>query len=101
MNFSRDQWDHENKTTIYKLIQHIMKKNLLLLNNSLEFSRLKSTNIWPQFQEMCVLDDIVNKYNNTYHRTIKMKPTDVNSIQILTLMLKIMINILHLKFLIM
>ena len=24
-----------------------------------------------------VLDDIVNKYNNTVHRTIKMKPTDV------------------------
>ena len=23
------------------------------------------------------LDDIVNKYSNTYHRTIKMKPTDV------------------------
>ena len=23
-----------------------------------------------------VLDDIVNKYNNTVHRTIKMKPTD-------------------------
>ena len=23
------------------------------------------------------LDDIVNKYNNTYHRTIKMNPTDV------------------------
>ena len=23
------------------------------------------------------LDDIVNKYNNTYHRTIKMKPPDV------------------------
>ena len=22
------------------------------------------------------LGDIVNKYNNTYHRTIKMKPTD-------------------------
>ena len=22
------------------------------------------------------LDDIVNKYNNTYHRTIKMKPID-------------------------
>ena len=26
------------------------------------------------------LDDIVNKYNNTYHNTIKMKPTDVKSI---------------------
>ena len=25
------------------------------------------------------LDDIVNKYNNTYHRTIKMKPVDVKS----------------------
>ena len=25
------------------------------------------------------LDDIVNKYNNTYYRTIKMKPVDVKS----------------------
>ena len=24
-----------------------------------------------------VLDDIVDEYNNTYHRTIKMKPVDV------------------------
>ena len=23
------------------------------------------------------LDDIVNEYNNTYHKTIKMKPADV------------------------
>ena len=23
------------------------------------------------------LDDIVNEYNNTYHRTIKIKPVDV------------------------
>ena len=23
------------------------------------------------------LDDMVNEYNNTYHRTIKMKPSDV------------------------
>ena len=26
------------------------------------------------------LDDILNKYNNTYHRTIKMKPVDVKDI---------------------
>ena len=26
-----------------------------------------------------VLNDIVNKYNNTFHRTIKMKPIDVKS----------------------
>ena len=25
------------------------------------------------------LDDIFNKYDNTYHRTIKMKPVDVKS----------------------
>ena len=25
------------------------------------------------------LDDIVNEYNNTYHRTIKMKPIDIKS----------------------
>ena len=25
------------------------------------------------------LDDIVDQYNNTYHRTIKMKPADVKS----------------------
>ena len=24
-----------------------------------------------------ILDDIVNEYNNKYHRTIKMKPVDV------------------------
>ena len=26
---------------------------------------------------MCILDDIVDEYNNTYHTTIKMKPIDV------------------------
>ena len=26
-----------------------------------------------------VLDDIVDKYNNTYHRTIKVKPINVKS----------------------
>ena len=26
-----------------------------------------------------MLDDFVNKYNNTVHRTIKMKPTDITS----------------------
>ena len=32
-------------------------------------------------KNVCInkLDDIVNKYNNTYHSTIKMKPVDVKS----------------------
>ena len=30
-------------------------------------------------KSVCIdkLDDTVNKYNNTYHRTIKMKPVDI------------------------
>ena len=31
-----------------------------------------STNVY-----IVKLDDMVNEYNNTYHRTIKMKPVDV------------------------
>ena len=35
------------------------------------------------------LDDIVNKYNNTYHRNIEMKPVDVKPSCILILIKKI------------
>ena len=38
----------------------------------------KIINIWLQYQKIFILDYIVNKYNTTYHRTIKMKPVDVN-----------------------
>ena len=31
-----------------------------------------SKNVWID-----KLDDTINEYNNTYHRTIKMKPVDV------------------------
>ena len=27
-----------------------------------------------------VLNDIIDEYNNTYHKTIKMKPTDLKSV---------------------
>ena len=36
------------------------------------------------------LDDIVNKYNNTYHSTIKIKPVDVKSNTYNKLMVKIL-----------
>ena len=35
------------------------------------------------------LNDIVNKYNNTYHRTIKTKPIDVKNNNILILIKKV------------
>ena len=35
-NLTIDQWNHGYKTMIYKCIQHIIKKNLLLLKDLLE-----------------------------------------------------------------
>ena len=58
-----------------------MKGILLLLKDSLEPLKTKFVNTWLQFPNKVFdkVDYIVNKYNNTYHGTIKMKPVDVNS----------------------
>ena len=37
------------------------------------------TAILKNLLDFDVLDDIINKYNNTVHRTIKMKPIEVTS----------------------
>ena len=47
------------------------------------------------------LDDIVKEYNNTYHRTIKMKPVDVKDSTCIDFIKKLMIKILNLKLVIM
>ena len=47
------------------------------------------------------LDDIVNKYNNTYHRPIKIKPVDVKPSIIITLIKKMIRKVLNLKLIIM
>ena len=47
------------------------------------------------------LDDIVNEYNNTYHRTIKMKPVDVKDNTYIDFKKKLMIKIQNLKLVIM
>ena len=58
-----------------------MKKNLLLLKDLLE--RTLKNKIYKYKTSISKkvyidkLDDIVNKYNNTYHSTIKMKTVDV------------------------
>ena len=46
------------------------------------------------------LNDVINEYNNTYHRTIKMKPVDVKDSTYI-LVKKLMIKILSLKLVIM
>ena len=47
------------------------------------------------------LDDIVNECNNTYHRTIKMKPVDVKDNTYIDFKKKLMIKILNLRLVIM
>ena len=56
-----------------------MKENLLLLKDLLGHLRIKFTNLVAVLKNVYtdLLDDIVDKYNNKYHRTIKMKPIDV------------------------
>ena len=44
-----------------------------------------------------VLGDIVDKFNNTYHNTIKMKPIDVKNILLLNIMKNLMEKTLNLK----
>ena len=43
------------------------------------------------------LDDIVDEYNNTYHRSIKMKPVDIKDNTYIDFEKKLMIKILNLK----
>ena len=50
---------------------NIMKENLLLLKASLEPSKIKFSNTRKNLN-IDKLDDIVNRYNNTYHRIITM-----------------------------
>ena len=47
------------------------------------------------------LHDIIDKFNNTYHSTMKMKSTDVKSSTYIDLNVKKMMKILNLKFVIM
>ena len=47
------------------------------------------------------LDDIVNQYNNTYHRTIKMKTFNVEDDTLLIFRKKLMTKIQNLKLVIM
>ena len=66
-------------TMTYKRIQYTMRQNLLLLKNLLELYKLKSRYMTSVSQNVYIdkLDDTGNEYNNTYHRTIKMKPANV------------------------
>ena len=76
-----------------------MKENLLLLKNLLEpykYITSVSKNVYTD-----KLDNIVNKCNNTYHRTSKMKTADVKSSTFIDFNKENDENILNSKFVIM
>ena len=53
----------------------------MLLKDLLELQRIKFINTWTSISKNVYinkLDDIMNEHNNTYHKTIKLKPADVN-----------------------
>ena len=57
-----------------------MKENQLLLKDFIRTLRNKIYKYMTAVSKNVYinkLDDIVNEYNNTYHRTIKMRPVDV------------------------
>ena len=60
-----------------------MNENLLLLKDLLGLNNVLKNKIFTHTAALSkdvyfdVLDDIVDKYNNTVYRTIKMKPIDV------------------------
>ena len=58
-----------------------MKENLSLLKDLLGSWKTRFLSMWQLFQKCFFdeLEDIVNKYNNTVHRTTKVKPTDITS----------------------
>ena len=58
-----------------KSVINIAKRFLRTLKNEIyKYMNSVSKNVYID-----KLDDTVNKYNNTYHSTIKMKPVDVKS----------------------
>ena len=65
-----------------KYTQHTINENLVVTERFIWTLKHKIfKHMTAVSKNVCfdVLDDIVNKYNNTVHRTLKMKPIDVTS----------------------
>ena len=79
-NFVIDQWNHsqqDNATKMYstdnKGKSFVAERFIRTLNNKVcKYITSISKNVYID-----KLDDIVNKYNNTYYKTINVNPVDV------------------------
>ena len=72
ITFSKDSW----KIITLKHIQHAIKENLSFIRTLKIKIYIHMTAVSMNFY-FDMLGDIVKKYNNIVHRTIKMKPIDV------------------------
>ena len=106
MNFTIDQWNHGLKNDIEIYSTHNDEKSAVTgkFTRTLKSTICKYTSSLSKNVHIDRLDEIMNECNSKCHRTIKMKPTDVDDntyIRILTLVKKLMIKILNLKLVIM
>ena len=97
-NSSFKKWLKDNDIEIYSI--HSEGKSIV----TERFIRTLKTKIYRYMTSISKnvyikkLDDIVNEYNNAYHRTIKKKPVDVSKIiHILTRLSYTLIKILNSK----
>ena len=63
-----------------KYIQYTIRENLVVAEKFIRTLETKIRRYMTSISKNVYideLDDIVNKYNNAYHRTVKMKPVDV------------------------
>ena len=72
-------WLEKNGTEMYS--RHNEGKSVVAERfvRTLKNKNYKYMTSIPKNEYIDELDDIVKKYNNTYHNTIKMKPADVKS----------------------
>ena len=78
--------NHKGKSVVaerfIKTLENIIYKHMTTISKNVYFN---------------VLNDTVDEYNNTYHRTIKMKPIDDKNVLLLNIMRSLMRKILNLK----
>ena len=82
MNCTIDQWNHGfEKNGIEMYSTHNEQKFVIIERfiRTLKNKIYKNVIAVPKNIYIDKLDDTVNKYNNTYHSTIKMKPVNVKS----------------------
>ena len=74
------KWLKDNDIEMYSIHNEIMKEKSVVAERFIGTLKTKIYKYMTAISENVYinkLDDTVNKYNNTYHTTIKMKPVDV------------------------